>query len=66
MRVTVLTPIPFLGGNHNITYGNICGYAVNKPVDNRIQVRITTTILWTMKKVKKIDLRRLRRAGDGR
>jgi len=36
------------------------------PVDNRIQVRITTTILWTMKKVKKIDLRRLRRAGDGR
>jgi len=49
MRVTVLTPIPFLGGNHNITYGNICGYAVNKPVDNRIQVRITAAVLWIKK-----------------
>jgi hypothetical protein len=49
MRVAVLTPIPFLGRKQTITYGNICGYAVNKPVDNRIQVRITAAVLWIKK-----------------
>ena len=49
MRIVVLTPVPFLGRKHTITYGNICGYAVNKPVDNRIQVRITAAVLWIKK-----------------
>jgi hypothetical protein len=39
-----------------------CGYVVSKPVDNRIQLRITIVILWITKKVEITALERLRGA----
>jgi len=40
-----------------------CGYVVNKLVDNLSQLRITTAILWIVKKPEISAPKRLRRTG---